>query len=114
MEFAYVRVSTQSQHDTRGKHLGRSIKRPPENFAAVVKDWERGKISFDEALRQTGLRERKEKNFTFPLSFCRKSALQKILRASSTLRFLLLDFQQKSYGKCKAYFFTFPKASNVL
>ena len=42
---------------SQGKHLGRPIKKPPENFAEVVKLWERGKISFDEALRQTGLKQ---------------------------------------------------------
>jgi len=41
----------------QGKHLGRPIKKPPENFAEVVKQWERGKISFGEALRQTGLKQ---------------------------------------------------------
>jgi len=41
----------------RGVHLGRPIKKPPENFAEVVKLWERGKIGFDEALRQTGLKQ---------------------------------------------------------
>jgi DNA invertase Pin-like site-specific DNA recombinase len=41
----------------QGKHLGRPIKRSPENFAKVVKDWERGKITFDEALTQTGLKQ---------------------------------------------------------
>ena len=40
----------------QGKHLGRPLKKPPENFAEVVKDWERGKISFDEALKLTGLK----------------------------------------------------------
>ncbi|MCL1842976.1 MAG: recombinase family protein [Defluviitaleaceae bacterium] len=41
----------------RGKHLGRPIKKPPENFAEVVKEWEREKISFKEALEQTGLKQ---------------------------------------------------------
>ena len=41
----------------RGIHLGRPIKRPPENFVAVVKDWETGNISFAEALEQTGLKQ---------------------------------------------------------
>ena len=41
----------------RGKHLGRPIKRSPENFADVVKHWERGGINFDEALKQTGLKQ---------------------------------------------------------
>ena len=41
----------------RGVHLGRPIKRSPENFAEVVKLWERGKLTFDEALAQTGLKQ---------------------------------------------------------
>ena len=41
----------------RGVHMGRPIKKPPENFAAVVKEWECGKISFEEALAQTGLKQ---------------------------------------------------------
>jgi len=41
----------------RGIHLGRPIKKPPENFAEAVKQWERGKITFDEALEQTGLKQ---------------------------------------------------------
>ena len=41
----------------QGKHLGRPVKRCPENFAAVVKNWERGGINFNEALKQTGLKE---------------------------------------------------------
>ena len=39
----------------RGVHLGRPIKKPPKNFPEVVKLWERQKITFDEALAQTGL-----------------------------------------------------------
>jgi DNA invertase Pin-like site-specific DNA recombinase len=39
-----------------GKHLGRPIKNAPENFAAVVNNWEQKKICFDEALRLTGLK----------------------------------------------------------
>jgi len=39
-----------------GKHLGRPIKKPPENFATVVKDWEQGKIDFNEALELTRLK----------------------------------------------------------
>jgi len=41
----------------RGVHLGRPIKKPPENFAEVVKLWEHGKITFEEALEQTGLKQ---------------------------------------------------------
>lgn len=41
----------------RGVHLGRPVKKPPKNFAVVVKLWERGKITFDEALMQTGLKQ---------------------------------------------------------
>jgi DNA invertase Pin-like site-specific DNA recombinase len=40
----------------RGVHLGRPIKKPPENFAEAVKLWERGKINFDEVLKQTGFK----------------------------------------------------------
>ena len=41
----------------RGVHLGRPIKKPPANFAKVAKQWERGNITFDEALKQTGFKE---------------------------------------------------------
>jgi len=41
----------------RGIHLGRPIKKPPENFTKVVKLWERGKITIGEALEQTGLKQ---------------------------------------------------------
>jgi len=40
----------------QGKHLGRPLKKPPENFAVVVKDWERGKITFEEVKKLTGLK----------------------------------------------------------
>ena len=41
----------------RGVRFGRPTKKPPENFAEVVKLWERGKINFDEALERTGLKQ---------------------------------------------------------
>ena len=41
----------------RGVHLGRPIKKPPANFADVVKLWELGKITFTEALLQTDLKQ---------------------------------------------------------
>ena len=41
----------------RGIHLGRPIKKTPKNFAEVVKSWECGKISFKDALNQTGLKQ---------------------------------------------------------
>lgn len=41
----------------RGVHMGRPIKRSPENFATVVKQWEHGKLTFSEALRHTGLKQ---------------------------------------------------------
>jgi len=41
----------------RGIKFGRPIKKPPENFAGVVKLWERGKMSFEEALEKTGLKQ---------------------------------------------------------
>jgi len=41
----------------RGVHLGRPTKKPPENFAELVKQWERGKIPIAEVLRQTGFKQ---------------------------------------------------------
>jgi len=41
----------------RGVRFGRPIKKPPENFAALVKQWERGKLPFAELLAKTGLKE---------------------------------------------------------
>ena len=41
----------------RGVRFGRPIKKPPENFAKLVKQWERGKLTFLELLEQTGLKE---------------------------------------------------------
>ena len=40
----------------RGVHLGRPLKKPPENFNLVVKEWERGKLPFNEVLKLTGLK----------------------------------------------------------
>jgi len=37
----------------RGIHLGRPIKKPPENFGELVKQWERGKLPLSEILKQT-------------------------------------------------------------
>ena len=41
----------------RGVHLGRPIKKPPGNFAEVVRFWERGGIGFGDVLERTGLRQ---------------------------------------------------------
>jgi len=41
----------------RGIKFGRPIKKSPDNFAEVVKLWEQGKISFEEALEQTWLKQ---------------------------------------------------------
>ena len=41
----------------RGVLFGRPIKKPPENFAILVKQWERGNIKIDEVLKQTGLEQ---------------------------------------------------------
>ena len=41
----------------RGVRFGRPIKKPPENFGALVKQWERGKLPFEDALTLTGLTE---------------------------------------------------------
>ena len=41
----------------RGVRFGRPIKKPPENFGLLVKQWERGKMVLPEILKQTGLKE---------------------------------------------------------
>jgi DNA invertase Pin-like site-specific DNA recombinase len=41
----------------RGVTFGRPIKKSPDNFNEIVKLWERGKISFDEALDRTDLKQ---------------------------------------------------------
>jgi DNA invertase Pin-like site-specific DNA recombinase len=41
----------------RGVRFGRTIKKPPENFDWLVKQWECGKLPIRELLTQTGLKE---------------------------------------------------------
>jgi DNA invertase Pin-like site-specific DNA recombinase len=41
----------------RGVRFGRPIKKPPENFPALVRQWERGKLPIAEVLERTGLKE---------------------------------------------------------
>jgi DNA invertase Pin-like site-specific DNA recombinase len=41
----------------RGVRFGRPIKNPPENFAYLVKQWERGKLPIGELIMQSGLKE---------------------------------------------------------
>jgi DNA invertase Pin-like site-specific DNA recombinase len=41
----------------RGVRFGRPVKKPPEDFAALVKQWERGKLPVSELLAHTGLKE---------------------------------------------------------
>ena len=41
----------------RGVRFGRPIKKPPENFAILVKQWERGKLTVCDVLEQTGLKQ---------------------------------------------------------
>lgn len=41
----------------RGVRFGRPIKKSPENFGKMVKQWERGKIEITELLEQSGLKE---------------------------------------------------------
>jgi DNA invertase Pin-like site-specific DNA recombinase len=41
----------------RGVRFGRPIKKPPENFPAIVREWERGKLTLAEVLERTGLKE---------------------------------------------------------
>ena len=41
----------------RGVSFGRPVKKPPENFAALVKLWECGKLPRNEFMKRTGLTE---------------------------------------------------------
>ena len=41
----------------RGVRFGRPIKKPPKNFAALVKQWECGKLPFAKILERSGLKE---------------------------------------------------------
>jgi DNA invertase Pin-like site-specific DNA recombinase len=41
----------------RGVRFGRPVKKPPENFAALVREWECGKLPFSDLLTQLGLKE---------------------------------------------------------
>ena len=41
----------------RGVRFGRPATPPPENFEALITQWERGNILFDEVLRRSGLAE---------------------------------------------------------
>jgi len=41
----------------RGVRFGRPIKRAPEDFAEAVMQWESGKITLEEVLQKTGLKE---------------------------------------------------------
>jgi DNA invertase Pin-like site-specific DNA recombinase len=41
----------------RGVKFGRPVKKPPVDFAKLIREWERGKMSFQEILQETGLKE---------------------------------------------------------
>jgi len=41
----------------RGIKFGRPIKKPPQNFGILIKQWEHGKLSVEELLIQTSLKE---------------------------------------------------------
>jgi len=41
----------------RGVRFGRPIKKPPENFGKLIKQWERGEMQLYELLGQTGFKE---------------------------------------------------------
>jgi len=42
---------------SRGIQFGRPIKKPPENFGGIIKQWERGDLDLKDVLDQTGLKE---------------------------------------------------------
>jgi DNA invertase Pin-like site-specific DNA recombinase len=41
----------------RGVRFGRPVKKPPENFGMLVREWERGKLPIGELLMKSGLKE---------------------------------------------------------
>jgi DNA invertase Pin-like site-specific DNA recombinase len=41
----------------RGVHFGRPVKKPPENFLILVRDWERGKLTREKILELTDMKE---------------------------------------------------------
>jgi DNA invertase Pin-like site-specific DNA recombinase len=41
----------------RGVQFGRPIKKPPENFRELVRQWEREKLPIKDVLEQTGLKK---------------------------------------------------------
>ena len=41
----------------RGVHMGRPVKRPPENFGVLAKRWERGELKTSDFMKITGLTE---------------------------------------------------------
>jgi DNA invertase Pin-like site-specific DNA recombinase len=41
----------------RGVRFGRPVKKPPENFVEIARQWERGKLMTKEVLKLTGLTE---------------------------------------------------------
>jgi DNA invertase Pin-like site-specific DNA recombinase len=42
---------------SRGVRFGRPIKKPPANFGEIVRLWECGKLTFSQALEETGLKQ---------------------------------------------------------
>ena len=41
----------------RGVHMGRPVKRSPDNFVELAKQWECGKLTITELIQQTSLTE---------------------------------------------------------
>ena len=41
----------------RGVRFGRPVKKPPDDFDVIVKQWERGNLSFADALERSGLKQ---------------------------------------------------------
>jgi len=42
----------------RGVHMGRPVKKSPDNFIILAKQWENGNLSINEFMKQTGMKER--------------------------------------------------------
>ena len=50
-------ATRKNRKGARGVRFGHPVKKPPENFAALVRAWERGKLTFAEILERTDLKE---------------------------------------------------------
>ena len=70
----------------RGVHLGRPVKEAPEDFPEIVRDWEKGKITMEEALKRSGMgktsfyRRRREYHLAHPVKKAEPQPTKEVLR----------------------------------